>query len=205
LLIYTGIGLVFAWRLLAKATLLTILPPIFRASSRIFEFNLPTRKHYTAATDYAQVPATSIRAVPSFSDLGLGRETPGSSSVGTPEVESPVESSGLHMNGFKGKSKGSSSSLEVWAAETRLRKSVKETGLIEKVKPEKKNSKRRSGSRHYDAEGVCDGYIPEMRKANVGWTRSLDQIWSLYWYWAFGDDSSSLAISTDRGYCVWVT
>jgi len=46
----SGIGIVFAWRLFAKATLLAVLPSIFRAASRGFDVELPTRKHYTAAT-----------------------------------------------------------------------------------------------------------------------------------------------------------
>ncbi|CAD6584249.1 MAG: Sphingosine-1-phosphate phosphatase 2 [Tremellales sp. Tagirdzhanova-0007] len=83
-----GIGILFAWRLFAKAVLLTILPPIFRASSRIFEFDLPTRKHYTAGTAYSQIPPTPLRTIPSFIDL----QTTEVSTDVTPNAESPTNS-----------------------------------------------------------------------------------------------------------------
>lgn len=45
-----GIPAMFAWRLIAKRTLLTVLPTIFRVFSGVLNVSLPTRKHYVAAT-----------------------------------------------------------------------------------------------------------------------------------------------------------
>jgi hypothetical protein len=45
-----GIACIVIWRLVAKTTLLRVLPPIFRMSSKITHVPLPTRKFYTAAT-----------------------------------------------------------------------------------------------------------------------------------------------------------
>lgn len=65
-----GLSIIFAWRLVVKKTMHLILPTIFRSASKLFEFTLPTRKHYKAATDYTSVPrATSLRPIPSFIDL----------------------------------------------------------------------------------------------------------------------------------------
>jgi hypothetical protein len=149
-----GIGLLFIWRLIAKSTLLKILPPIFRASSRIFEFNLPTRKHYTAATDYAQVPKSQLKVVPSFTDLGIGNGG-GSQSVsvdGTPEVESPP----VLVKGKAGSS-SSSSSLSMFAAGVRQRNKRKTSGDDEDEREGNVVGRRRKGRKkgadHYDAEG----------------------------------------------------
>lgn len=47
-----------------------ILPIIFRATSQIFHFALPTRRHYQAATDYDKVPTPyTLNPLPSFVDL----------------------------------------------------------------------------------------------------------------------------------------
>lgn len=81
----TGIGVLFAWRLFAKAVLLTVLPPIFRAVSRVFDVDLPTRKHYTAATAYHEVPPIPLRTIPSVIDL----QTIDISTDVTPDTESP--------------------------------------------------------------------------------------------------------------------
>ncbi|KAK8843376.1 hypothetical protein IAR55_007033 [Kwoniella newhampshirensis] len=68
-----GLGVLFAWRLVAKTTLLRILPPIFRAASRIID--IPTRRFYKAATDYNKVPpSVGFRAIPSVLDLQTGRD-----------------------------------------------------------------------------------------------------------------------------------
>lgn len=40
----------FTWRLIAKMTLLRILPPVFRFSAALFDFELPTRRFYKPAT-----------------------------------------------------------------------------------------------------------------------------------------------------------
>ncbi|TXT08734.1 hypothetical protein VHUM_02862 [Vanrija humicola] len=45
-----GITLIFVWRLAAKKTMLTVLPELYRSAARLFRFELPTRRFYTAAT-----------------------------------------------------------------------------------------------------------------------------------------------------------
>ena len=65
-----GISAIFIWRIIAKKVLLTILPPIYRKfSSEVGP--LPTRRWYTPATDYSEVPADAahLRTVPSVIDL----------------------------------------------------------------------------------------------------------------------------------------
>ncbi|CAE6527519.1 unnamed protein product [Rhizoctonia solani] len=65
-----GITAIFVWRIVAKRVLLTILPPIYRKfSSEVGP--LPTRRWYTPATDYSEVPADAahLRTVPSVIDL----------------------------------------------------------------------------------------------------------------------------------------
>jgi hypothetical protein len=65
--------MIFPWRLIAKNILIRALPPIFRATSVIFDVELPARKHYQQATsDYSGVPPTPIRSMPSFIDLHSG-------------------------------------------------------------------------------------------------------------------------------------
>ncbi|EIW67130.1 hypothetical protein TREMEDRAFT_74652 [Tremella mesenterica DSM 1558] len=68
-----GIGTLFAWRIVVKNILLRVLPPTFRATSRVLSVDLPTRKHYTAATDYPGSPPADMHPVPSFIDLHIGR------------------------------------------------------------------------------------------------------------------------------------
>ncbi|CAE6449064.1 unnamed protein product [Rhizoctonia solani] len=65
-----GITAIFVWRIIAKRVLLTILPPIYRKFSTEVG-PLPTRRWYTPATDYAEVPADAahLRSVPSVIDL----------------------------------------------------------------------------------------------------------------------------------------
>ncbi|WVO15304.1 hypothetical protein L204_102960 [Cryptococcus depauperatus] len=68
-----GLGALFAWRIVAKATLLKILPPIFRSFSSIFRTSLPTRRFYKAATEYQTVPPhLGFRTIPSMLDLQTG-------------------------------------------------------------------------------------------------------------------------------------
>ncbi|KAH7332750.1 phosphatidic acid phosphatase type 2/haloperoxidase [Rhizoctonia solani] len=65
-----GVTAIFVWRIIAKRVLLTILPPIYRKfSSEVGP--LPTRRWYTPATDYSEVPADAahLRTVPSVIDL----------------------------------------------------------------------------------------------------------------------------------------
>jgi hypothetical protein len=46
----SGIAIVFGWRILAKRTLLRVLPTIFRVYSKTLDVDLPTRQGYIAAT-----------------------------------------------------------------------------------------------------------------------------------------------------------
>jgi len=67
----TGILLIFGWRMLAKPTVQTILPPLFRWLARASPVRLPHRRHYTPATEYSRGPPHTLRAVPSMIDLDL--------------------------------------------------------------------------------------------------------------------------------------
>ena len=67
---FTGISALFLWRMVMKRFLHFILPIIFRSTSQIFHFALPTRRHYQAATDYDKVPTPyTLNPLPSFVDL----------------------------------------------------------------------------------------------------------------------------------------
>ncbi|WVF65651.1 hypothetical protein IAT40_000382 [Kwoniella sp. CBS 6097] len=69
-----GLGIMFAWRLAAKKTLLRTLPPLFRLFSRLSHQSLPTRRFYKSANDYNKVPESlAFRPIPSVVDLQLGR------------------------------------------------------------------------------------------------------------------------------------
>jgi len=77
--------MIFSWRLIAKNILIRALPPIFRATSVIFDVELPARKHYQQATsDYSGVPPTPIRSMPSFIDLHTGTPPDPASGDNTP-------------------------------------------------------------------------------------------------------------------------
>jgi len=73
-----GVFIIFSWRLFAKATLHFILPPTYRFLAQAF--TLPTRRFYTPATDYKNVPSDlGLRPIPSVIDLpehlGMEMET----------------------------------------------------------------------------------------------------------------------------------
>ncbi|KAK4687514.1 hypothetical protein P7C73_g2591, partial [Tremellales sp. Uapishka_1] len=83
-----GIGIIFVWRMIAKATLLRVLPPIFRFASQLTPLALPTRKFYKAATDYSKAPNPGFHPVPSF--ISLHQSTvEADSPVSSPSVSSP--------------------------------------------------------------------------------------------------------------------
>lgn len=67
----TGILIVFAWRILAKPSVQTLLPPLFRWLAWASPVRLPHRRHYTPATEYVNGPPHTLRAVPSMIDLDL--------------------------------------------------------------------------------------------------------------------------------------
>lgn len=71
-----GIIVIFVWRLLAKSVLHLVLPPLFRALAH--RFDLPNRRFYTPATDYAHVPVENgLRPIPSVIDLPSALEVSG--------------------------------------------------------------------------------------------------------------------------------
>jgi hypothetical protein len=47
---FTGIAIIFSWRILCKKIMRIVLPKVFRAFAQTFNVDLPTRKHYKAAT-----------------------------------------------------------------------------------------------------------------------------------------------------------
>jgi len=66
----SGITALFVWRMVMKRVLHAVLPIVFRTAAHVFDFALPTRKHYQAATDYDSVPTPySMNPLPSFVDL----------------------------------------------------------------------------------------------------------------------------------------
>jgi len=67
----TGILVIFAWRMLAKPAVQTLLPPLFRWLAHASPVRLPHRRHYTPATEYSHGPSHTLRAVPSMIDLDL--------------------------------------------------------------------------------------------------------------------------------------
>ncbi|WVQ75462.1 hypothetical protein IAR50_005087 [Cryptococcus sp. DSM 104548] len=158
-----GLGLMFAWRLLAKAVLLRILPPLFRAFSHVSHTQLPTRRGYTAATDYKNVPRQAFRPIPSVLDLqsgGSGASTPMSESPGGSPVVGPQRAPSLKRVpslGGAGAGEGgrSSSPMALSQANLRLRALRRESGgnVESDVAPVKgRPAKMRTMALKYDAE-----------------------------------------------------
>ena len=67
----TGILIIFSWRIVAKPSVQTLLPPLFRWLAWASPVRLPHRRHYTPATEYVHGPPHTLRAVPSMIDLDL--------------------------------------------------------------------------------------------------------------------------------------
>ena len=67
----TGILIIFSWRIIAKPSVQTLLPPLFRWLAHASPVRLPHRRHYTPATEYVNGPPHTLRAVPSMIDLDL--------------------------------------------------------------------------------------------------------------------------------------
>ncbi|WVQ93301.1 hypothetical protein IAU59_000369 [Kwoniella sp. CBS 9459] len=96
-----GLGIMFAWRLVAKKTLLRALPPIFRLFSRLSHQSLPTRRFYKSANDYNKVPQSlAFRPIPSVVDLQLGRTPDMNSSPNDSPLLAPQPSRPAYANGL---------------------------------------------------------------------------------------------------------
>ncbi|KAH9025939.1 hypothetical protein EDB85DRAFT_2292021 [Lactarius pseudohatsudake] len=67
----TGVLIIFSWRILAKPSVQTLLPPLFRWLAWASPVRLPHRRHYTPATEYVHGSLHTLRAVPSMIDLDL--------------------------------------------------------------------------------------------------------------------------------------
>lgn len=135
---------IFTWRLLAKSTLHTILPPTFRFLATLFQ--LPNRRFYTPATDYTNVPLSpdgGLRPIPSVIDL------PGTSGVG---VEMGGIGSGMRPV-WKGRRElvrmrgnaNAKSSLSMYTNGTTIE--------------EQKASGEKGVVKHYDADGVFSIFL----------------------------------------------
>ncbi|VDB87849.1 unnamed protein product [Peniophora sp. CBMAI 1063] len=78
-----GILAIFAWRLIAKPTAQSVLPPFFRFLARFVRpLELPNRRHYTPATEYAHHPPHNLRPIPSMLDLSLSVTAEGADAAG---------------------------------------------------------------------------------------------------------------------------
>ena len=79
----TGILAIFAWRLIAKPTAQSVLPSFFRFLARFVRpLELPNRRHYTPATEYAHHPPHNLRPIPSMLDLSLSVTAEGADAAG---------------------------------------------------------------------------------------------------------------------------
>lgn len=68
----TGVSAIFAWRLIVKQIMHTVLPPLFRWASGLvgnIGWQLPARRWYTPATEYESVPADGLHPIPSSLNL----------------------------------------------------------------------------------------------------------------------------------------
>jgi len=136
--ITTGIMIIFAWRMLAKPTVQTLLPPLFRWLAHASPVRLPHRRHYTPATEYKRGPPHTLRAVPSMIDLDLAM------------AEVIDEGSGGIASGREGRTAGAGAIKRrglpsEYAQEKSVVIEAREGGALEdddKVK-------------HYDADGMC--------------------------------------------------
>jgi hypothetical protein len=159
-----GIAMIFPWRIIAKNILIQILPPIFRATSVVFDVELPARKHYQQATsDYSGIPPTPIRSMPSFIDLHSG--TPPEIDVLSPSGDNtPTNSnSPLLKPGRLPPSRGSSTDSFV-SGDGQTGKS-REASPVPSVGAGRGKRRTRVDRAKYDAEG-------EFCCCRLGWGRN---------------------------------
>jgi hypothetical protein len=136
----TGVSTIFAWRMLAKPTVQTLLPPLFRWLAHASPVRLPHRRHYTPATEYSHGPPHTLRAVPSMIDLDLAVAEIADGGDGGIASGREGRTAGVGAGAFK--RRGSPSE---YAQEKGVVFEVGEGGTLEdddKVK-------------HYDADGMC--------------------------------------------------
>jgi dihydrosphingosine 1-phosphate phosphatase len=126
--------------MLAKPTVQTLLPPLFRWLAHASPVRLPHRRHYTPATEYSRGPPHTLRAVPSMIDLGLAVADAVDEGNGGIASGREGRTAGRGAGGFKRRG---------WPSEDAKEKAVvfevREGGTLEyddKVK-------------HYDADGMC--------------------------------------------------
>jgi hypothetical protein len=137
----TGITVIFAWRMLAKPTVQTLLPPLFRWLAHASPVRLPHRRHYTPATEYSRGPPHTLRAVPSMIDLDMAM------------AEVIDEGSGGIASGREGRTAGAGVGAGTGAFKRRGLPPREKAVVIEA---------REGGTledddevKHYDADGMC--------------------------------------------------
>jgi hypothetical protein len=136
----TGILIIFAWRMLAKPTVQTLLPPLFRWLAHASPVRLPHRRHYTPATEYSHGPPHTLRAVPSMIDLDLSLTEIVDGDSGGVASGREGRTAGVGTGAFKRRGLPSEDTQEKAVVFE-----VREGGTLEdddKVK-------------HYDADGMC--------------------------------------------------
>jgi hypothetical protein len=135
--IVTGILILFSWRILAKPSVQTLLPPLFRWLAWVSPVRLPHRRHYTPATEYVNDPPHTLRAVPSMIDLDLA--------VAQVVDEGAAVASGRRAASEGGVKRRGSPSGFVQEKTVAFEASEGGTGEDEKVK-------------HYDADGALSPF-----------------------------------------------
>jgi hypothetical protein len=156
-----GVLAIFGWRLVAKATLHTALPPIFRLLARAVA--LPNRRFYTPATDYAHVPADGLHPIPSMIDLtSLGVEE---------EQDAHVTSASGIREGVVRRSNGKSARVASESGRLPEKQSLRISGVDVKGEDVK----------HYDADGQSTRILLLKHLLTIFY--SLDQGRGILRYW----------------------
>jgi dihydrosphingosine 1-phosphate phosphatase len=150
-----GVLVIFGWRIVARAALHLILPPIFRVFARAFD--LPNRRFYIPATDYKKMPSDfntrggGIRSIPSLIDL------PGSRGVGV-EVGGIGSGSGVgvgpEFRHGEMKLRGGNSNID---DKDRIGSTWDKSNGHAHVAEEEEALEEKDGQpvKHYDADGEC--------------------------------------------------
>ncbi|KAG8883905.1 hypothetical protein FRB99_004553 [Tulasnella sp. 403] len=142
-----GVFIIFAFRLVAKPTLLAILPPIFRGLSTLF--TLPNRRYYTPATDYQSVPREPLlhHPIPSVIDLPtLNTQQESGVSLPTSRNNKGLYGNTLKLRGTAGNGNGSNHTTNG----TRLQEKAGNGDAAVVIQPS--NSAPPDKVKHYDAD-----------------------------------------------------